>query len=261
MIDVALRVTGQKIRRWGVRVSKQTDDHIGPLTAVGYILTAIPIAHLILCTVFLAGYGYSFGHNITSLFTFSDILNVSVIYMPFVYCVGLAMPACIYAVLLISSGKDKLFRRAWEQPTEKSAPVLKDVRKIAFEAALAGTAILTSVGFAAYAIIYFEYIRVEIVCAMIAYLALEWAGYKLQLRKVSLIGIQLLFTFVIFSFAAGTIVARRDLEVTYLSNRDSIRCQHAEIVHRVSDYFIVVFPDNKKALVDNSCAIKFSLPR
>lgn len=264
-------VGGTDSNRYGGRLQLRSSTVNEPTSArsqltkserIGHALVALPIAHVLGSALYLWSYCTGFGAGLIVHASISDIVSVSVTDMVRAYFLSLIMPA-LGVIGRYATGKPYWYSGTEHLP-EGSAEIVRanSMKKVVSYAivSLVTFFVLLSIyvyidrGYIDYGLLQFPIMIPSIVVLM-----------KICERaRVSAVTYEVLAILTIFVYSiilTGLGNGQRDRLMAYKrSLNEYTSCDTKTILRRFGERYLVILPNNSKALVSTECKVIFGVP-
>jgi hypothetical protein len=219
---------------------------------IAQIAALIPLAHLFVCSLFLAGYSGAFGARVGSLFAISDIFATSLSDLFIIYVTAVLVP-------LIGGMRIKHILTNMQDSEDTKSKIAKTADRAML--ALGALMVLLE----AFRMYRNEPVQYNLLIEGIL-LANIGAVFRF-FEKVGLHGSEqgvawLAVLLCAVAFGAGMSQGQLDRLAQYRTFVGrSYNCGKLIILRPASDKFIAVTPNNNRVLIDQTCKVEFFFPR
>lgn len=233
---------------------------------VSRAVVIVPIAHVVACTLFLAGYCIGFGGHIASLFSPSDFFNVTLDHMVLMYTTGLIVPALTVVVRHragVSSAVDQLAAETDDAKRAEGWRSLKSMRRV-----ITGLSICIGILAVTYLTLSYRfdtfvqwYLGLSMLTVAVG--PLWWAVTS----KLKFYGIGVEYAWVTLSFAIGVLGlgmdnGELDRRNDYADLRSSrYACDKLVVVAAAGEKFIAAGKNGVRHVINDDCDIQFSFEK
>lgn len=222
----------------------------------------VPVAHIIVCTLYIAGYSLGFGGNIGGLYSPVDFFTVTLQHLIYIYVLSLAMPI-LFILFRHRSGRtyasDEI---AAETDPEKKVALAQTASRVVsfFDYALPMFLVLVLVSFSVsiYVDTYIQYYLTFNAIVLSLYPTFirlaEWLNFR---------GLRVEVAWSLISFTAAVVglgldSGQIDRRLTYDAlAKGAMRCQGHVILTPIGQRFLSVTRDNRRHVVDADCKARF----
>ncbi len=225
----------------------------------------VPVAHLIVCSVFLMGYAAGFGDNLASLISISDIFPVSLSIIGPIYVTGMLFPVLI--IMYRHAGGTPYIQDAIEQIEDSDKRGLELSRHKRFLKFMYSLMIL-SFCFSMLAVVTSLIFEVRVPYGYFINNAPLWffpvfirmtqrfVGEKFTpfMVEISFVTTMLIVTALFVGLERGQYDRRGNF---YNFTNNHFFCNRLIIVKSVSSNYIAILKNNQRVVVDADCKLKF----
>lgn len=226
------------------------------------IVVLIPVAHIVVCSIFLTGYSLGFRDNITALVSVSDLFSISFGYVAQVYILGLFLPLSFITYNQTKPAKPvDLSLITLDQANAEVVKYTRRLRYFEYGSLLAGAC---AIGYTAWQIYHDRQVSYSILLFGLAlvYMTQFWEGLeKRGLPNQTVTYVWCLLSFVISAFGTGWTSGEVDRRMKFAELRISrFGCNDVVVVRSLGENFLGVRRDNRRIVVDKECKVLFQFP-
>lgn len=229
------------------------------------LIVIAPIAHALVCFVFLYGYSTGFGANIGAFFAVTDIFAVSLNDLVVVYASGFLVPLLAISNQLKPDYKS-FVQTVYESGNQTSIRNIKLIHKslsVVIFLILALSFVFMIV-FSALAIKYdyrLPFLYIGIFLPLV--LALSWFSFSASLKTT--FATDQFIAVVLTLFSTALVLGMATGQTERRASRDSfadyrVMCGNLVVLRAADERFIAVDPKNRRLMVNEDCQTKFVVP-
>lgn len=231
--------------------------------SLGQLAVIFPVFHLLMSTIFVWGYCAGFGFSLAVFTTTSDIFTFSISSMIPIYAASFLTPIAILAVRYSrphTNAHDAVMAIADPQERQQAMDKLEVTRNYILVGAFALSLLI--MGMAVWDAIHGNRIQWVLIGAVPGFLMVyafvqaknAWNLDALTYEFAYIVG-YFAIACVTFGLDRGQIDRHREYKA---SQGDFFQCGNNIVIRKIGDNFLVVKPDNTKAMVNQECKELFS---
>ncbi len=226
----------------------------------------VPIAHVIACTLFLAGYCTGFGGNIATLFKPSDFFTVTLDHMVLMYTTGLIVPVVTVVARHRAGVRSASDEIALEQDQTKRAAMTTTLRRM--RRTIVVLCLLMGIISAALLILSYRFDTFVPWYLGLSFFTVSIAPFWWQITtKLNFLGVGIEFAWLTLSFLVG--VFGLGLDNGELDRREAFSelrptryaCGKLVILATAGDRFIAASKSGVRSVIDEECKVQFNFAK